>query len=655
MRVPVRAVLLVAGFSMCALPSWSLAQTSVAQPPAAKPTLRRVWADSATELSGTLSPDGRLLTYVDWSTGDLWVRELASRTRRRVTSGGSMSEPVGYALAGIVSPDGQRVAYVWRTDSAQEIRVAALTGGEPRTLMPADWVHGWTGDGRELLVSRWLPTGRRDIGLVPAAGGAYRPIPASPDLLASASRFELSPSGRHVLLTRTAPDDPAQRDVDLLYVADGGRRRLVARPTDDHDAVWTPEGDGVVFVGQRNDEVGLWHIDVRDGRATGTPRLVASLPAPMMIVGVSPDGTVYLGQEGSQQQVFVARVDWGDGTGEAVVSDLTRIPVQPGFLDARRAVFSPDGRRLAYVTKDAFESVRPGWATPVVRTLSGPDSGAVRAYPTRLTLRDEPVWSPSGDALYFMGPAEGSRGESADQTFTAWRLDLASGAWSRAGSVGAAGLVRPAGIREQELVIRRVTYQPPTSTASALDLRIGSSRDLFRSSGPLVLDATLSMDGRRLVLAISDTDRGFRLHVIPAGPELVTGDALGPPLAVLGGSGARAQVAWVDGDRALLVTGRVDGRQGIWRIPVDGRRPQRLALAGQRLLEVRPSPDGRRVAFTSATDDPNSVWAVPLGGTYRLIDVPVSNVMRRCATSVKQCSSPSIFPTTYRPIPCSLP
>ena len=575
------------------------------------PAVTRVWSDSATELSGAVSPDGRLVTFVDWSTGDLWVRELASGASRATTTGGNMSGPLGYAVTGHVSTDGRQVAYVWRTDSTQEIRVATLHGSGSRTLMRADWVHGWSADDRELLVTRWLDGDRQDVGLLSVADGRFRSIPAAPEAIARASRFQLSPSGEHVLLTRLSPADLVHRDVALLSVRNGGVQPLVARPADDQSATWTADGRGVVFVGREGNAVGLWHLPVADGRAAGAPRLVRPLPAPMAIHGLAGD-TVYLAQEGAQQEVFVARVDWGDGTGEGTVGDVWRVPVDPTYLDARRAVFSPDGRRLAYLTKEAFENVRPGWATPVVRTLAGRDSGAVREYPTRLTLRDEPVWSPAGDALYFMGPAEGSSGESADQAYAVWRLDLATGEYRSAGSAGAAGLVRPSGVRDAELVMRRVTYTPPTTTVTALDLRTGARRDLFRKTGPLVLDATLSADGRRLALAVADTDRRFALHLVPAGPALVDGDTLGAPLAVLGGSGARAQVAWTDDDRALIVAGRVDGRQGLWRIPVDGGPPRRLALDGQRPPEVRPSPDGRWIAFTRGTSEPNALMALPL-------------------------------------------
>ena len=47
---------------------------------------RRIWSGPGVETEGTISPDGRFLTFVDWDTGDLAVRELATGTNRRPTA-----------------------------------------------------------------------------------------------------------------------------------------------------------------------------------------------------------------------------------------------------------------------------------------------------------------------------------------------------------------------------------------------------------------------------------------------------------------------------------------------------------------------------------------------------------------------------------------
>src|SRR5712692_7337221 len=53
---------------------------------------RRVWAGSDVEAGVSLSPDGRYLTCVDWTTGDLALRDLATGKMRRLTKGGSSTD-----------------------------------------------------------------------------------------------------------------------------------------------------------------------------------------------------------------------------------------------------------------------------------------------------------------------------------------------------------------------------------------------------------------------------------------------------------------------------------------------------------------------------------------------------------------------------------
>jgi len=46
-------------------------------------TLRRVWVGQGSDASGGISPDGRYLSFTDWETGDLAVRDLATGQNRR--------------------------------------------------------------------------------------------------------------------------------------------------------------------------------------------------------------------------------------------------------------------------------------------------------------------------------------------------------------------------------------------------------------------------------------------------------------------------------------------------------------------------------------------------------------------------------------------
>ena len=105
---------------------------------------RRVWAGSDVDVLGSLSPDGRYLSCVDWTTGDLALRDLATGKMRRLTNEGSSTE-IRFSA---ISPDGKEVAYDWfNKGGSPDLRVVRLDGSAPRVLysdkgalaFPTDW------------------------------------------------------------------------------------------------------------------------------------------------------------------------------------------------------------------------------------------------------------------------------------------------------------------------------------------------------------------------------------------------------------------------------------------------------------------------------------------------------------------------------------
>jgi hypothetical protein len=103
------------------------------------PTARRMWAAPDVDLSGGPSPDGRRLSYVDWQTGDLAVRDLVTGTSRRLTRNLSDQQQRAFPFASAFSPDGREVAYGWMFGSYTDLRIVrADGGGSPRTLVHSE-------------------------------------------------------------------------------------------------------------------------------------------------------------------------------------------------------------------------------------------------------------------------------------------------------------------------------------------------------------------------------------------------------------------------------------------------------------------------------------------------------------------------------------
>jgi len=102
--------------------------------------------------SGSISPDGRLLAYVHWDTGDLAVRDLRSGQSRMVTNKGGNWEMDDFGYMPRWSPDGSQLAYYWYRDDGylNELRLTDLSGKNVRVLFshqqrglsPVGWFTG---------------------------------------------------------------------------------------------------------------------------------------------------------------------------------------------------------------------------------------------------------------------------------------------------------------------------------------------------------------------------------------------------------------------------------------------------------------------------------------------------------------------------------
>jgi Tol biopolymer transport system component len=561
-----------------------------APPYVARPSPRAIWIE-AIDVSGSVSRDGHLLSFVDWTSGgDVAIRDLVSNQTRRLTD--SSTRGGGFAVRPILSPDEKKVAF----SVGGEIKIADLSGAPPRVLRAKGGsgmtVSAWMRDGRGILACRSEDARKVELGIMTIADGSFRPLATGRGIF----HASVSPSGDLVAFEEWSSADPARRDIRIVSTR-GGPTQLLLTDGDNWSPEWTPDGNGVLFISDRDGGRGLWYADVRGGSRVGSPRRLASLLADMTILGVSDNGTVFLGEEGLGVETFLATAHWPEGTVEAT----TRVST-PTFRDARRAVFSPNSKHIAYSLKPRSNVVRPGWFTPTVRSVDG---AGERAFPTHLTFRDEPVWFPDGKSLLLINDEAGS-GEGAGPPWTFWSLNIETGAYNRLGEATGQGLVRLTGIKENLIVYRRTLYGPasPTTIVEGVDLRTRASSEVYRLTGDVITDVALSNRGDRVAMTVTDSRGRSTVQI------LTLGQASPAPIATLNRTNLRAQLMWFADDRSVLISGQIGTDQGIWRIPIDGSPPQKLLLDAQRVVEARVSPDGQRLAFTVRSPEPHHVWAL---------------------------------------------
>ena len=320
-----------------------------------------VWPEAiGVSPQGSVSPDGKFVTYVDWlDEGNLAIRNLGTGENRRLTYtanavSGSGDSPT-YASNSRISPDGKQVVYTWAHPSpageTAELRLLPLDGdpGEPRTV--------WSpADGNFASVQDWFPGGDRvaavlatdnahQIVTVSLADGAVRQIRSidwgEPPVV------RVSPDGRYLAYSRTPSREITERDIFLVAVDGQSESAIVKHAASDEMVSWSPDGGHLLFNSDRSGQPGLWAQRVKQGTPAGEPVLVMSNLDVSRGMGITRDGTLHYPVRVSRRRLKIAEIDIKAGK-------LLRQPINliERFVGGNsRGVFSPDGDELAYTSE----------------------------------------------------------------------------------------------------------------------------------------------------------------------------------------------------------------------------------------------------------------------------------------------------------------
>lgn len=561
--------------------------------------VRQIWTGPDVNSLGGISGDGRYLSYVDWETGDLAIRDLSTGENRRLTDG-----PRGeFAFYSRISPDGKTVAYVWvDKENPYHLRVTSIDdlkdGVKPRVLYrntPQYMDFGdWSPDGKYVLANI-----RGGIDLISTSDGAMTVLKT---LNWGSPKPRFSPDGRWIVYNVRPVQDSPDRDIFVL-ATDGSREiPLVEHPGDDFVLGWAPDGKRILFASDRSGVLSAWVIAVADGRPQGAPELVKPDIGNIQPIGFSRAGSFYYGLSTGMPDVYVTTLD--PATGRALIPPA---PVSQRFQGRGSSpAWSSDGEFIAYLSarKDPINSaVGPrvicirSLQTGEEREISTPLSFEITSPPTRLH------WSPDG--RFLLATAMDSRGRGG-----LYRIDVQSGEVAPIVQ-GASRSFRPVGVWSTD---GKTIFYRTDDTIRSRNPNGGQEKEIYRHPvpvGSMERDLALSTDGRWLA---------FLLH----GALTLMPSAGGTPRElwrIKEGEVFVSGVEWAAGGKYLLFSKGPSqpGRDSalplwsktpeLWRISVDGGEPQRIGLATQNRGTLAIHADGRQIAFT-AGQTKEEVWVM---------------------------------------------
>ncbi|UCG58214.1 MAG: protein kinase, partial [Phycisphaerales bacterium] len=561
--------------------------------------MRHVWnAPPMCNLSGTLSRDGRYLSYIDWNAGNAAVYDVATETSWMVTGNTdpTWTDIEGWAEQSVSSPDGEQVAYSWYNEKGvdyYDLRIVNRDGTDARVLYhdPQTFYvipYAWSPDGEHVLAyfsdaEKNLVderTGQRFrkgyLVLVAVADGSVR-ILKTWQQRSSPSVAVFSPDGRHVAYDFGQKGALDRHDICLLALDDGRDGVLVDHLADDRLFGWTPDGTKILFSSDRTANRGLWMIEVSDGMAQGPARLLKD-EFDGRPVGFIADGSYYYSVSTRANNVCLAKLN----------STGTVFEGRPGLVSSLfvgstgLGDWSPDGRFLAYRTPlmgpAATALAAETWAIVVYSVETSQERLVVPSVVLRPSTRMKgPWWSPDGRLLlvYGMGPETG---------FGLYTVDAITGETT----------LVPWG---QDIHFGEAAWSPDSESIYVRWGRIGckiSRVDLATGEEVLVYEG----EGAQLTFDVSPDGQWFAFYQGKDSLVVMPSEG-GQPREVLRGSEgeivpAFAFVRWTPDGEHLLFGKRMTE---LWMVNVQTGQQQRIGPAGGNLRRAVMHPDGQSIAF----------------------------------------------------------
>lgn len=565
-----------------------------------------------------VAPNGKFFTLVDWDTGDVAIREVGSKTHRRITANGKWTD--NYAEDTLPSPDSKMVAYPWwnNTTRKYELRVIGRDGGQPRVVKLFDdgvspGVLAWTPDNRGLILS--LQKGAltqpraRDIVSISLADGAVKPLAQFPPN--GAFNLSISPDARWIAFDRSVPG--RLTDIFIVPIGGGPETPVTSNPANDSVVDWLRDGSGLLFASDRGSGAfGIWVAPLADGRPSGDAISLRPEIGRVGSMGITTAGEFYFQTVVRTDNVRIATID--PATGKLVGRP---VPVEGRYVSGQlQAAWSPDGTRLAYVQTTAAGTSRANLRNPggqdAAKRLAIQDvaTGNLRLLDPGLRNFHLPSWTPDGQSVVVNGNA----GDASSQGL--YRINLDTGAASaisiRDGGSPEVNRGSPEVSRDGKLVFfkRPGTPEAPASVNGAIwvrDLASGSERSFV--DGPINTFA-LSPDGRTIAATNGAPSGGPTLMLIPVDggtprPLPNAGQAWTP----------RPPIGWSADGKSVFQLRYRDDEDELWQVPIDGSEPRFTGIKGS-ITRISAHPDGRRLAL-SITGATTEIWAMKNLPTFK--------------------------------------
>ncbi len=568
--------------------------------------LRQIWSGAGVDIDGAVSPDGRYLSFVDWATGDLALREIATGTNRRLTNKGSWTQSPEFALFSNWSPDSRRLVYQWyNKDEIFDLRIFDIANSMSRTLyqgrkneytQPFDW----SPDGKSVLAGLYrLRDSFVEEFIQPCLISAEEGSVTVLKTLSAGDApwgFAFSPDGKYIAYDILRKDASRSRDIFLLSADGSTETVLIEHPAADSVFGWAPDGKGLLFMSDRTGAQDLWYIGIADGKAQGSPQTIKSGVGLAEPLGITLQGQLFYGLQGGATDVYEVGIDPQTGK----ISSPAKKAVLQYEGHNYTPDYSPDGKLLAYISTLSTQR----FPSQVFLRILSLETGQVRELHPDLPGFGYPRWAPDGRFISGEGTGKDGRqgifrvdvqtGDVVPIVLTDRGMPIYSHRWSKNGKAMLYSIGDRAGKTGSMFIHNFETGQDERIPGAP------SSAQFF----------DISPDGKWLGLLNREAQRVIRIMPASGGePREIYRFEQGGNYVIT--------PAWSADGRYIYFTKlqKPQGQGNIWdlyRVSAETGEAQKIDLSMAQLRQFSVHPEGRHIAFSSmgANPEQSQVWVM---------------------------------------------
>jgi Tol biopolymer transport system component len=370
--------------------------------------IRQVWTGPDVDNLGSVSADGEYLTFDNWVSGNLAIRNLKTGENKQLTKEGTWKDTIQFALNSLISPDGKQVAYSWYKDRGDKgntdlrlIRVGnqtpviLYTCSKDLTLVPSLWLS----NGSEIIFQEYNiskkiwklssinVTDKKFKTLImkelaPGPGPSFYPV-----------NLSLSHDQKYIAFDFPDPSEHGKYDIFIISVDSKTELPLIEHPANDRLLGWLPGRNELLFTSDRVGTTDVWAINTSGEKPFDEPKCILTNIGDIEIpMGFAQDGSLYFSMGTFRNESFIVPLDNDNGK----VSMTKRTSLSGLFYDI---CWLPDGESLICIQR----VVEPDKNLSNILYLLNSRTGETKALASNLSIEGQIRLSPDGALVLVLG------------------------------------------------------------------------------------------------------------------------------------------------------------------------------------------------------------------------------------------------------------